>query len=214
MVLPPLFLSMHKFKFIFTLLLVQLSLLGRSQVILTGYVSDESTSSVLVGAIIQTCESGYGTTTDAFGYYKLIIDSLPVCIKVSYIGFETKKITVLSDTPTKINFALKGIELDAVTILGSSLNPDEHINVTNIDVEKLKVIPSIAGEPDLMKALAIAPGISLAQEGSSVLVVRGGNPEQNLILLDGISIFNPNHLFGFFSAFNPSAISKIRVYKG
>ena len=214
MVLPPLFLSMHKFKFIFTLLLVQLSLLGRSQVILTGYVSDESTSSVLVGAIIQTCESGYGTTTDAFGYYKLIIDSLPVCIKVSYIGFETKKITVLSDTPTKINFALKGIELDAVTILGTSLNPDEHINVTNIDVEKLKVIPSIAGEPDLMKALAIAPGISLAQEGSSVLVVRGGNPEQNLILLDGISIFNPNHLFGFFSAFNPSAISKIRVYKG
>lgn len=85
------FLSMHKFKFIFTLLLVQLSLLGRSQVILTGYVSDESTSSVLVGAIIQTCESGYGTTTDAFGYYKLIIDSLPVCIKVSYIGFETKR---------------------------------------------------------------------------------------------------------------------------
>ncbi len=199
-------------KIISTLFLCVCSILSNAQVILSGYVNDETSSSVLIGAVVRSCENTYGTTTDEFGYFKLIVDSLPVCIKVSYIGFETKTLTITSNT--KLNIALKGIELDAVTVLGSSQNPDEHINVTNIDVEKLKVIPSLTGEPDLMKALAIAPGISLAQEGSSVLVVRGGNPEQNLILFDGISIFNPNHLFGFFSAFNPSAIGNIKVYKG
>jgi len=127
----------------------------------------------------------------------LIVDSLPVCLKVSYIGFEPKIIAIAENKQTNLNIPLRGIELDPVTIFSSSQNPDEHINVTNIDVEKLKVIPSIAGEPDLMKALSIAPGISLAQEGSSVLVVRGGNPEQNLILFDGIPIFNPNHLLDF-----------------
>lgn len=205
---------MKSLKFIFFYFFVFIFHLGHGQVILSGYVYEETKSSVLIGSIVKTCESNYGTVTDEFGYFKLIVDSLPVCIKVSYIGFEPKTITITDNTQTKLNIELKGITLAPVTILGSSQNPDEHINVTNIDIEKLKAIPSIAGEPDLMKALAIAPGISLAQEGSSVLVVRGGNPEQNLILFDGISIFNPNHLFGFFSAFNPSAVGNIKVYKG
>lgn len=201
-----------KYPLFISFLLICFSL--KSQTILTGYVLDESGDNTLIGAVVQDCNKTFGTVTDEFGYFKLIVDSLPVCIKVSYIGFESKTITVTDNTQTKLNIPLKGITLAPVTILGSSQNPDEHINVTNIDIEKLKVIPSIAGEPDLMKALAIAPGISLAQEGSSVLVVRGGNPEQNLILFDGISIFNPNHLFGFFSAFNPSAVGNIKVYKG
>ncbi len=205
---------MKAIKFVLTLCIINTWLIGRSQVILTGYVIDESYASVLVGATVQDCNKSYGTTTDAFGYFKLFVDSLPVCLTFSYIGFESKTLNINEASQINLNIALKGITLDAVTILGSSQNPDEHINVTNIAVEKLKVIPSIAGEPDLMKALAIAPGISTAQEGSSVLIVRGGNPEQNLILFDEIPIFNPNQLFGFFSAFNPSAISNIKVYKG
>jgi hypothetical protein len=191
-----------------------ISIYLRSQTIISGYVSNETGDNTLIGAVIQDCNKTFGTVTDEFGYFKLIVDSLPVCLRVSYVGFEAKTIALKHSDKTNLNISLKGIVLDEVIISNSQKNPDEQINVTNISVEKLKVIPSIAGEPDLMKALAIAPGISLAQEGSSVLVVRGGNPEQNLILFDGIPLFNPNHLFGFFSAFNPSAIGSIKVYKG
>ena len=201
-----------KYPLFISFLLICFSL--KSQTIITGYVLDETGDNTLIGAIVQDCNKTFGTVTDEFGYFKLIVDSLPVCIKFSYIGYEAKTITLNKSDKTILNIKLKGIVLNEVTINSTQKNPDEQINVTNISVEKLKVIPSIAGEPDLMKALAIAPGISLAQEGSSVLVVRGGNPEQNLILFDGISIFNPNHLFGFFSAFNPSAVGNIKVYKG
>ena len=201
-----------KYPLFISFLLICFSL--KSQTIITGYVLDETGDNTLIGVVVQDCNKTFGTVTDEFGYFKLIVDSLPVCIRVSYIGYEAKTITLTTSNKTNLNIKLKGIVLNEVTIKSTQKNPDEQINVTNIAVEKLKVIPSIAGEPDLMKALAIAPGISLAQEGSSVLVVRGGNPEQNLILFDGIPLFNPNHLFGFFSAFNPSAIGNIKVYKG
>lgn len=185
-----------------------------AQVVITGYVFDEADNSKLIDANVQVCGRPFGTVTDHFGYYKIVVDSLPVCLQFSYIGFApvTKEIT--SMPAGNINVSLSGIELAPVNIVSPGRSPETYINVTQIPVEKLKLIPSLSGEPDLMKSLTIAPGISSATEGSSVLVIRGGNPDQNLFLLDGINIFNPNHLFGFFSAFNPSAIDDIKVYKG
>ncbi len=166
-------------------------------------------------------ETGSGTYTDEKGRFQLQLGKeRPLTLRFSYIGYhnETIRITETDNIhDLKILLAPKLEELSQIVVQANSLR--EKFNSTNTSVESIdardaQVLPALFGEVDIIKILQLKPGISSGSEGSSSLFVRGGTGDQNLVLFDGVNIYNPSHLFGFFSTFNNDALSSVDVFKG
>lgn len=178
---------------------------------ISGIVKDNLTGERLIGANISEKKSSNGTISDNNGYFTLCINS-PSQLQVSYIGYTLKLIEVNVTTDTIIEVRLNpGYELEEVIVSSSSGN---RLNFFKISTPELKSIPSLTGKPDLIKALQYYPGVMTQSEGSSLLLVRGGNPGENLYLLDNVKLLYVNHLGGFMSVFNPDAINNINFLKG
>ncbi|MBT3611931.1 MAG: TonB-dependent receptor [Flavobacteriales bacterium] len=186
---------------------------------ISGYVQDESSGENLIGVSIYDQKSYKGTSSNQYGFYSLTIEEGDYIIIYSFIGYKsiTKNIKLNKDFRLNIALANNAILTEEVIITGERL--DENVSSSNmsqakIEVNNIKQLPGILGEVDIMKAAQLLPGIQSGGEGNSGLYVRGGGPDQNLILLDEAVVYNAAHLFGFFSVFNADAIKDINIIKG
>ena len=187
---------------------------------LSGVVRANDTGEVLAGATVAVPGLRVGTTTNERGFYTLPLPQGTYTLQATYIGYDTytANITVSGNSQT-LNITLQPAanELQVVEIEAATLR--QKLNDTRMSVEKLttkeaKLLPALFGEVDLIKTLQLKPGVQSGGEGSSGLYVRGGGPDQNLVLLDDALIYNPSHLFGFFSVFNSDAVKSVELYKG
>jgi hypothetical protein len=189
---------------------------------ISGYVEDEKSGERLIGAHVFDSSHRRGTATNSYGFFSLtpqdaVEDS--VTIVVSYIGYEEWRETVAVgfDKHLRIQLTPSPIEMGGVTIVGErpgTIERKTDMSVIEIPIRRLKVVPALLGEVDIIKAIQLLPGVQSGMEGSSGLYVRGGAPDQNLILLDGAPVYNASHLFGFYSVFNADAVKSIKLTKG
>jgi hypothetical protein len=183
------------------------------KITLSGYVQDSKTGEKLLGATIYNETTKRGTTTNNYGFFSLEIPEGNTKIKISFVGYAPQTIEKKFQKSQTLNIELNlnGL-LQEVVVQGKS-EKDQPIGKMSIPIETLKNLPSLMGEADVIRALSFTPGISTGQEGTTGLYVRGGSPDQNLILLDEAPIYNAAHFGGFFSVFNPNALKSMDVYK-
>jgi len=185
---------------------------------ISGMVTDSESGESLLSANVYNKESHTGTVTNNFGFFNLTLSKGRNIIVCSYTGYNTREIELILRKDTIIHFQLVPvIELEEVTITDRGPKHDvtsTMMDVIDLPVLKTKSMPVLLGEVDIIKSLQLMPGVSGGIEGSSGLYVRGGGPDQNLILLDGVPVYNANHLFGFFSVFNADAIKSVTLIKG
>jgi hypothetical protein len=171
----------------------------------------------LIGASIYEIKSGSGTTSNNYGLFSLTLMSDSVKLRISFVGYGTVFQKFFLSGDTTLNIILEnGTQLSEVTIEGQAEEIQESSRMSTIDipVAQIKAMPALLGETDVLKVLQLLPGVQSGAEGSSGLYVRGGGPDQNLILLDGVPVYNASHLFGFFSVFNADAINNVELVKG
>ncbi len=185
---------------------------------LTGKVVNDK-GNPIIGANLFFEENGYGTTSDSLGSYVIELAPGSYGIVVSHISYFTKRQRVILREPLFLDFQLneKVQELEEVEVRDRA--PDHNVNslevgVSNFAIKEIKKMPAFMGEVDVMKSLMFLPGVTTVGEGSSNINVRGGNSDQNLILIEGTPIFNPSHLMGLLSVFNPDATSGVTLYRG
>src|SRR5690606_20319665 len=163
----------------------------------------------LVGAKILIPELQIGSISNTEGIFNLELPHGQHTIQVSAVGFSDEKRTIFIIKDTTITFALKtiGKEFQEIVVVANQTENVSSANMGQIElkIEEIKKLPAFLGEVDLIKAIQLLPGVSSASEGGQGLYVRGGGPDQNLVLLDEAVIYNASHLFGFFSVFNPDA---------
>lgn len=188
---------------------------------ISGYVKDADNGESLIGAsIFVVLQDGKkaGTTTNVYGFYSMQLPKGQYEVVYSYIGFTPHVKKIFLQSNEKINVELsEGQELQEVVVTGE--RKDENVKSTDmgrveLDIETIKSIPALMGEVDVIKAIQLLPGVQAAGEGNSGIYVRGGGPDQNLVLLDDAIVYNPGHLFGFFSVFNPDAVKGATLIKG
>ncbi|WP_460879676.1 TonB-dependent receptor [Pontibacter rugosus] len=207
------------FLFLYLMLFLSLPTIAQTQLV-QGYVRAEGNGEALIGATVTAPEMQRGTVTDANGFYSLSLPEGEHTLQASYIGYAaTTRNIILRGNSQSINFALLPYsnELGEVKVESNTLR--QRLNDTRMSVDKLtsrdaKLLPALFGEVDLIKTLQLKPGVQSSGEGTSGLYVRGGGPDQNLVLLDDAVIYNASHLFGFFSVFNPDAVKSVELYKG
>ena len=183
---------------------------------LNGIIYDEETGENLISATLQI--NGAVEFSNQYGYYSISIPSNKYTLAVSYIGYETNNQTIIlkKDNYISIGLKRKPLQLQEIVIAtqGSGSDSTEIVkSVKSIPLSQLKRMPYYAGEADVIKALQMQSGIKNSSEGSSGLSVRGGNLDQNLILVDEAPVYNPSHLFGLISIFNIDAVKSIQLYK-
>lgn len=186
---------------------------------LNGYVRDASSGEELIGVTIMVEETGGGVNTNPYGFYSLTLPAGEYNIQFRYIGFKTKieKVSLTKDLSLNIELEEEVTELSEVVVTAER----QDVNVTGIQMSKnvvnigqLKKLPSLFGEPDIIKSIQMMPGVISAGEGTSAFFVRGGSADQNLILIDEAPVYDPSHLFGLFSVFNADVIKGSELYKG
>ena len=183
---------------------------------LSGYVKDEATGEVLIGANIYNVDAENGTSTNNYGFFSYTTSKDSVDLLVTYVGYQSERIRMKLDEDVELNIELTaGEELGEVVVTGEQpIEEKTQMSSVTVPIEQIKSMPQILGEVDVMKALQMVPGVQSGTEGTSGLYVRGGGPSQNLILLDGVPIYNASHLFGFVSVFNADAINNVDLIKG
>ncbi|HRK29033.1 MAG TPA: TonB-dependent receptor [Chitinophagales bacterium] len=189
-------------------------------VTLSGYIKDAETAETLVGAAVYIKNSEIGTTTNLYGYYALKAPQSEqfITITVSYLGYQTTQTTVIPNTDKVVNINLKPEQqlLQEVIITDDAVKQrieSAQMGVQKISAQTIKTIPVLFGEADVMKVVQLTAGVQTGSEGSSGIYVRGGGYDQNLILLDEATVYNPEHLFGFFSTFNSDIVKNLDLYK-
>ena len=207
-----------KRNLIFSFIII--SILKAQTSIISGFVSDSSSGEALIGANVFLYETRQGMATDINGYY-IIQDIVPgnYTIMVSYIGFDMyKQKTRLSDDESKkvnINLVEQVVQLTEIEVTAEKLQRRNNIQPSKISLSPrmMKAAPALA-EPDLFRTIQALPGVLTTSEFSTGLVIRGGNTDQNLIMLDGITVYNPSHLGGVFSNFIVDGLKEAELIKG
>jgi hypothetical protein len=199
------------------LLLASLPTLAQRHTI-SGYVMDAASKETLIGATVFDKNSGKGCATNSYGFYTLTLDQGQVDLQISYVGYSQQNRTIDLKENLNLNFALEtNTTLDEVVVEStratvSARSPQ--MSVVELPVQQIKSIPTLFGEADVLKAIQLLPGVQNGSEGSAGMYVRGGGPDENLLLLDGVPVYNVNHMMGFFSVFNPDALKNVTLYKG
>ena len=186
---------------------------------LSGYVKDAKTGEALIGVSIFIEKESKGVSTNVYGYYSISLDAGQYDVKYSYVGYSSVVKNVQFSEPIRLNIELSESQdlLDEVVV--EAKESDENTKGTqmgkiDLSMDKIKTIPAFMGEVDVLKTIQFLPGVSSGGEGNTGFYVRGGGPDQNLILLDEATVYNASHLFGFFSVFNADAIKNVSLIKG
>ena len=188
---------------------------------LSGYITDGEDGDPLHNATVVVEGLSLGGLTNISGYYA--IRDIPVgthVIVVSHIGFRTHRDSLTfvetAEATLSVELQFESIDLEEETVVRADRLAEERVTQTSfleVQIKDVQQLPAV-GEPDLLRSLQLLPGIQTASDISSGLYIRGGGPDQNLILLDQVPLYNPSHAFGFFSTFNPDAIKEVSLYKG
>lgn len=188
----------------------------QEKVTISGYIEEELNGEKLIGATVYDLKSGKGTITNDYGFFSLTLIKDSINLRVSFSGFENQFYSTFLESDLSINFKLNDVLLEEVEIIGNQEQVHQRTEMSTIDLSmsKVKTLPALLGENDIMKTIQLLPGVQSGSEGSSGVYVRGGGPDQNLILLDGVPVYNASHLFGFFSVFNADAIQSTKLIKG
>ncbi len=200
------------------LILIPVLCLQAQRYTISGYVQDHSTGEKLIAATVYDFISGKGTSANEYGFFSLTLPAGDVKLQISYVGYSTRLDSFRLGANLTMNYQLDpSLMLDEVTVITNrprDIVEDPQMSSIHIPIKDIKSIPMFMGEADVIKTIQLMPGVQSGTEGTSGIYVRGGGPDQNLFLLDGVPIYNANHLFGFFSVFNPDAISNITLTKG
>lgn len=187
---------------------------------LHGFVREKSSKEPIIMANVWLQDSKIGAITNMKGYYvlpKIPAGTYKICFRLMGYQMQVIETTVAENDAIEVNALLlpESIQLEGVTIQAQREKGESEIKPSQIMMEtaQLRHIPQVA-EPDLFRAVQMLPGVATLSDFSAGLYVRGGSPDQNLILLDQIDVYNPNHLFGFFSTFNADAVKSVELLKG
>ncbi len=210
---------MYRSLLFFLLMHLSFYLAAQDNYILTLTVKDSKTDEILPGAVVREIHTGKAISTDANGKCQFILpksDSLK--IEINFTGY---KRLILNVNP-KIQHLDVRLEADIIELKEVVINANSNkeklestqMSMETVTIQTAKMLPVLLGEVDILKVFQLKPGIQSGNEGSTGLYVRGGGPEQNLFLVDDATVYNPYHLFGFFSVFNSDVVSKVDLYKG
>jgi hypothetical protein len=193
--------------------------IAQQQFILSGTIKNPKDGELLIGATVYSKTTKKGTQTDVNGKYSLALSKGKHTLVISFIGYENLTQTIDIQKDTELNFELNSSALELIEVEVTGQSATEKVDAVQMSVNTLtakeaKLLPALFGETDLIKILQLKPGVQSGGEGGSGLYIRGGGADQNLVLLDGALIYNPNHLFGFFSVFNSDAVDRVDLYKG
>lgn len=207
----------HIWLILFLLGILQLS--AQQQIRLNGFVYDADSKEMLIGAVVQDSSSGRGTVSNEQGYYSLVVNSAKnLTIKVSYIGYKSLIIRNINNSSSNYPIALHaGVELGEVKVSASktgNISRSTETSTTRLPMKDVKMLPNLFGEVDIIKAYQLTPGVQGGGEGKSEMYVRGGSPDQNLVMLDDVPLYYVSHFGGFFSVFNADAINDVKLIKG
>ena len=185
---------------------------------ISGYIQDADNGEKLIAANIYDFISGSGTTSNTYGFYSLTLERDSVDLQFSYIGYQTQRIKIYLKKDQEFNIdlsttvSLEGVEIIAEKV--SKIEEETQMSKVIVPVEQIKKIPALLGEVDVLKTLQLLPGVQSGGEGQTGLYVRGGSPDQNLVLLDGVPVYNVSHILGLFSVFNADALRNVTLTKG
>jgi hypothetical protein len=184
----------------------------------SGFIEDFETGEKLINANIYSSEIQKGTISNNYGFYSITLPARKIRIHYSYVGYKGITREFLLNKDTLINIALETSNLlEEIEVRAHSIQSNvesSRMSINRIPVETIKGLPVLLGEIDIIKTIQLLPGVQSGTEGTSGFYVRGGSPDQNLILLDEVPVYNANHLFGFFSVFNNDAINTVNLTKG
>ena len=186
---------------------------------LSGYVKDADTGEVLISATVFVNELEIGLVTNQYGFYSITLPDGDYTVQFRYVGYENLVREIKIKGRKKLDVELKPLveQIDQVTIRagGNDRNvKSTEISMIQLDMKEISMVPVLFGEKDILKSIQLLPGVKSAGEGNSGFFVRGGNADQNLILLDEAPVYSASHLMGFFSVFNSAAIKDVQLYKG
>ena len=182
---------------------------------LNGYITDAASGETLIGAGVLSGQTG--AATNEFGYYSLTLPAGHHHLQIAYIGYDMATLELDLQRDTTVSFALRSnTELDAARIVARKDAGLQSAYLGSIEVPLVQIqnSPSLFGEADVIKSLQLLPGVQGGPEGFTGLYVRGGGPEENLVMLDGVPVYNMDHMLGLFSIFQPEAVKNVTLYKG
>lgn len=204
-----------------SLLLLPSFVMAQSGITINGYVRDARTGEALVGATVYAPVQKVGVQANAYGYYSLSLPRTADTIRVqaSFMGYTTHVETLTNQTAQKLTISLTAEDKQLNEVIVQARANDDHVqrpqlSVINVPMKQIRTLPMIAGERDVLKVIQFLPGVQSGNEGTTGFFVRGGNIDQNLVLLDEATVYNPNHLFGLFSTFNVNALNSVNLIKG
>src|ERR1035437_4871610 len=186
---------------------------------ISGYVKDASNGEYSIGENVYFKELLKGANTNQYGFYSITVEKGKYHLVVSYLGYENFSKEILLDKDTRLNIEIKPTPIITQEVEVVSEKSDNNISNTEVgsvkmDIGEIKKIPAFMGEVDVLKTIQLLPGVKSAGDGNTGFYVRGGGPDQNLILLDEAVVYNASHLLGFFSVFNGDAVKSINLVKG
>lgn len=181
---------------------------------ISGHITDLESGETLIGASVSNKVSGTGNFSNSYGYYTIQIPKGKIELQASYIGYSPANINLYQERDTIINFRLSaGQQLEEVIVTNKKQFSPSGSSM-ELSGSEITSMPSVFGESDVLKSLQYIPGVQSGIEGSVGMYVRGGSADQNLVLLDGVPIYNTGHAFGLFSIFNGDAVKKVSLHKG
>lgn len=209
---------MYRHLSLFLLLLSALPILAQRYTI-SGYITDAESGERLIGASVYDTVSHQGVATNNAGFYTLTLPAGEHVLQVSYVGYHSSRVcAILLKSDTICHFVMRSsARLEEVEVVGrQSVSSPNSVQMSTIEVpvSQIKNIPAIGGEVDVLKAIQLFPGVQSGSEGSAGMYVSGGGPDENLIMLDGVPLYNVSHAMGMFSVFNADAIKNVTLYKG
>jgi len=208
-----------RFKIFPLLLLLAFGSFAQEKFAISGYIKDAKNGEALIGATVFKVGSQLGASANEYGFYSLTLPKGDHVIGVTLIGYKTFTFSIQLDKniSKSVELSEEGKQLDEVIITAEQEDKNVksvEMSVAKLDIKQINKIPALLGEVDVIRAIQLLPGVTTVGEGASGFNVRGGNIDQNLILLDEAPVYNSSHLFGFFSVFNPDAVKDVKLIKG
>jgi len=207
---------MKKIFTILILLAIVTSSYAQKKYTISGYVTDKNNGESIVGANIYSKALNLGVTSNTYGFYSLTLPQGIYDLSFTFIGYQNqvKNFNLNSAVNHDVEFEFSSINIQEVVVTGEkNIVETTQTSMIEVPIEQIRTIPALLGEVDILKAIQLLPGVQ-SSEGSSGFYVRGGGPDQNLILLDGVPVYNASHIGGLFSVFNADAIKNVRLTKG
>lgn len=205
------------------LVAITISLLGlkaqaQTRFTISGYVYEKGSRETMPGVNIYIPETTLGTASNSYGFYSLTLPAGEYEVVFSFVGYQPRSFSINLNQNIPLNVDLDpSIEIEGVEVraeMPKQSSRSSQMSVMEIPIRQIKSIPALLGEKDALKVVQLMPGVQKGSEGTSGLYVRGGGPDQNLIILDDATVYNAYHLFGFFSLFNGDAIKSLELTKG